>query len=91
MIIFDAEGGKNPNVSGLSMQPNPCFVCMNYVPLNHSREDFTSRLSVIFSPARLYTPYDNLVHLEPEESIKGFSYGTLGHAELNNLKNDECG
>jgi hypothetical protein len=63
---------------------------MNDVTLNHFSEDLLAGFPVIFSPTLLQATHDNLVHLESEEPIQGFSDRALGDAELDDLKDREC-
>ncbi len=86
-----AERGKDPDVADLAVQPNSCFIRMNYVALYHCGEDLLSGFPVVFSPALLESTHNNLVHLESEESIQGFSNRTLRDAQLDDFKDGERG
>src|SRR5207247_3367468 len=85
-VDYLADRSKHPDVTDLAVQPDSCFICMNYVACCHGSEDLFSSFLVVFGSVLLESTHDIVVHLEPKESIQGFSDRTLGDEQLDDLK-----
>src|SRR5438034_5985781 len=47
-VDYLADRSKHPDVTDLAVQPDSCFICMNYVACCHGSEDLFSSFLVVF-------------------------------------------
>jgi transposase len=60
--VISEAGSKYPDVGGLCVQSNSCFISVNQVALNHLRKDVLSGFPIVISSPLFESTDDNLVH-----------------------------